>query len=154
MFKKILVPLDGSPLAEKALPYAEALAEKFEAELILVWVIQQPILVPLDYGGTIQPSLDAIILQQKQAAQEYLSQLQAQLRQRQRANRIVILESASVAEAIIDLANQEEADLIVKTTHGRSGPSRWLFGNVALRVLQQAPCPVFLVRVKAGDPSQ
>jgi nucleotide-binding universal stress UspA family protein len=150
MFKKILVPLDSSKLAEQALPYAEDLAQKYKAELILVMVLQRPILVPLDYSATI-PRLDVIMAQEKQAAQEYLSRLQAQLSQRQIPTRIAVLESAAVADAIIDLANQQKVDLIVKTTHGRSGPSRWLFGNVALKVLQHASCPVFLVRVKAED---
>lgn len=150
MFKKILVPLDGSQLAEKALPYAEALAQQFQAELILVWVLHRPILVPVDYSGAVPP-LDTIIAEENQVAKEYLSRLQAQLNQRHLPTRIVTVESFSVAEAIIDLAGQEKVDLIVKTTHGRSGPSRWLFGNVALKVLQQAPCPVFLVRVKAED---
>jgi nucleotide-binding universal stress UspA family protein len=153
MFKKVLVPLDGSKLAEKALPYAEALAQKFEAELILMWVLHRPILIPLDYGGTIPP-LDLIVAQEDQAAHDYLNGLQAQLRRRQIPARIAILESASVAEAIIDFARREGVDVIVKTTHGRSGPSRWIFGNVALKVLQQAPCPVFLVRVEYGDAAE
>ena len=55
MLHKILVPLDGSTLAEKALPYAEALAQKFEAELILVWVVQELTFLPLDYGGVAVP---------------------------------------------------------------------------------------------------
>ena len=151
MFKKILVPLDGSKLAEKALPYAESLAQKYEAELILVWVLQRPMLVPLDYGGTL-PALEIINAQEDQAATQYLEHLQAQLRQRGIRARMAVLESASVADAIIEMANREKADVIVKTTHGRSGPSRWIFGNVALKVLQEAACPVFLVRVSGDDP--
>jgi nucleotide-binding universal stress UspA family protein len=153
MFKKILVPLDGSKLAEKALPYAEALAQKFEAELILVWVVQRPILMSAEYGVTAAP-LEVLMAQETQTAQEYLSHLRAHFQQRQLATRTMVVEDFSVADAVITLANQEGADLIVKTTHGRSGPSRWLLGNVALKVLQQAPCPVFLVRVKAGEPAE
>jgi nucleotide-binding universal stress UspA family protein len=153
MFKKIVVPLDGSTLAEKALPYAETLAQQFEGELILVWVLYRPVLVPVDFTAAVPP-IDTLIAQEGKVAREYLNQLEAQLQQRQIACRTVVLESVSVAEAIIDLASREEADLIVKTTHGRSGPSRWLLGNVALKVLQGAPCPVFLVRVKAGEPPE
>lgn len=150
MFKKILVPLDGSKLAEKALPYAESLAQKYEAELILVWVLQRPMFVPLDYGGTL-PALEIINAQEDQAATQYLDRLQAQYRRHNISTRVAVLESASVADAIIELANREKVDVIVKTTHGRSGPSRWIFGNVALKVLQEASCPVFLVRVSADD---
>jgi nucleotide-binding universal stress UspA family protein len=153
MFKKILVPLDGSRLAEKALPYAGALAQQFGAELILVMVLHRPLVMPLDYGVTLPP-VEEITAHEQQTARDYLGRLQAELGQRHIPTRIIVLENLSTAEAIIDLASQEEVDLIVKTTHGRSGPSRWIFGNVALKVLQQAPCPVFLVRIKAGEPTE
>lgn len=151
MLHKILVPLDGSILAEKALPYAEALAQKFEAELILVWVVQELTLLPLDYGGVAVPPLDTLLTQARREAAAYLSQLQEKFRQQNIPTRRVVLQSHSVADAIIDLAHREKVDVIVKTTHGRSGLSRWLFGNVAARVLQRAPCPVFLVRVSGED---
>jgi nucleotide-binding universal stress UspA family protein len=152
MLHKILVPLDGSPLAEQALPYAEALAQKFESEVVLVWVLQPPpIMVPLDYGSVAVPPVDTILAQVEKEATEYLSRLQEKFQQQSIPTRFVILKSATVAEAIIDLAIQERADVIVKTTHGRSGLSRWLFGNVAAKVLQRAPCPVFLVRVSGED---
>jgi nucleotide-binding universal stress UspA family protein len=108
-------------------------------------------LVPLDYGGTL-PALEIINAQEDQAATQYLERLQAQFRQRGIRTRMAVLESASVADAIIEMANREKADVIVKTTHGRSGPSRWIFGNVALKVLQEAACPVFLVRVSGDEP--
>lgn len=150
MLQKILVPLDGSKLAEKALPYAEALAQKFDAELILLLVLQQPMPVALDYGG-IAPPYEIITDQAIAEARTYLQGLQTKFEQQHIPTRISTLESQSVADAIIDLAIQESVDVIVKTTHGRSGLSRWIFGNVAARVLQQAPCPVFLIRVRAED---
>ena len=153
MLKKILVPLDGSKLAEKALPYAVSLAEKYEATLVLVWVLQPyPPPVAVDYGGVTTPiAIDSIMTQAEDEASAYLAQLQEQYRQQNIPTRTVILKGYSVAEAIIDLARQERVDVIVKTTHGRSGLSRWLFGNVATKVLQKAPCPVFMVRVSGYD---
>ena len=151
MIQKMLVPLDGSKLAEKALPYAEAFAQKFDAELILLWVLQYPAVVPLDYGGVAVPPIDPMMAQAEQEANEYLSHLQDRCRQQNIPTRIVILKSHAVADAIIDLASQEGVDVIVKTTHGRSGISRWIYGNVATKVLQRAPCPVFLVRVSEAD---
>lgn len=151
MLHKILVPLDGSGLAEKALPYAEALAQKFEAELILVWVLQHPTIVPIDYGGVAVPPIDIMMEQAEMEANEYLANLQDHLRKQNIPTRMFTLKSHSVADAIIDLASKEGVDVIVKTTHGRSGISRWLFGNVAAKVLQGAPCPVFLVRVGEAD---
>ena len=151
MLRKILVPLDGSKLAEKALPYAEALAQKFEAELNLVWVLQDQPIVAVDYGSMAIPPIDTMMEQAEQEASAYLTHLQEQFKQQQIPTRVTVLKSHSVADAIIDLAKKEGSDVIVKTTHGRSGLSRWLFGNVAAKVLQQAPCPVFLVRVSGAD---
>lgn len=152
MLQKILVPLDGSGLAEKALPYAQAIAQKFEAkEIILVWVLQPPTVVTMDYGGITVPAIDSMMEHAEQEAEAYLRRLQSQFQQQNIPTRFVVLKSYSVPEAIIELARQEKVDVIVKTTHGRSGLSRWLFGNVALKVLQGAPCPVFLVRVSSKE---
>lgn len=146
MIKKILVPLDGSELAEKALPYAEALAEKLEAELILTWVLH-PLIVMSDYGAS---SYETIISLEKNAATQYLATTQIELQKQHLPVRINILEGHA-ADAIIELACQERVGLIVMSTHGRSGLSRWVHGSVATKVLQQAPCPVFLVRVKEAE---
>ena len=82
MLQKILVPLDGSKLAEQALPYAEALAEKFEAELFLVLVIQTPA-VPIladPYGGsTLYTYEESSLEEQRKSAQDYLSKVQEKL---------------------------------------------------------------------------
>ena len=151
MLQKILVPLDGSELAEKALPYAEALAQKFEAELILTIVLQTPT-VPLlaePYGGVPLYNYDEMdMTERRKSAQEYLAGVKDKLDKRIASIRTKVLENVSVADGIVDIAKQEKIDVIVKTTHGRSGPSRWIYGSVATKVLQQAPCPIFLVRVK------
>lgn len=150
--RKILVPLDGSKLAEKALPYAEAFAKSFDAELILVWALQpQPIVAMSDYGAlSYAPMIDQE-QQERQEAYKYLSTLRDRVRQTGILTRIAVIKGQSVADAIVDIAAQEKVDFIVKTTHGRSGLSRWLYGSVATKVLQQAPCPIFLVRVREGD---
>jgi len=150
MLQKILVPLDGSKLAEKALPYAEALAEKFEAQLLLVLVLQSPA-VPIladPYGGaTLYTYEESVLDEQRETAQDYLAKFQKKLTQKNILARITVLESTSIADGIVDIASQEGVDVIVKTTHGRSGLSRWVYGSVATKVLQNAPCPIFLVRV-------
>lgn len=146
MIKKILVPLDGSKLAEKSLPYAEALAEKLGAGLILTWVLH-PLIVMSDYGAS---SYETIITLEKNEATQYLTRTQIELQKRHLPVRINILEGRA-ADAIIELACQERVGLIVMSTHGRSGLSRWVHGSVATKVLQHAPCPVFLVRVKESE---
>ena len=150
MLQKILVPLDGSELAEKALPYGEALAQKFEAELILLLVLQAPTvpMVTEPYGATVLYDYSEVDLSEKRkAAQDYLEKIRQKLGEQTVPIRIKILENTSIADGIVDLAREEAIDVIVKTTHGRSGPSRWIYGSVATKVLQNAPCPIFLVRV-------
>jgi nucleotide-binding universal stress UspA family protein len=145
MFQKILVPLDGSKLAEQALPYAEALAEKFNSELILLWVIQPLPMTSAEYGA---PGYDTFLETAQAEAQTYLDKHQQGYQHRHISTQATVLTSTSVAEAIIKAAIEFKAEVIVKTTHGRSGLSRFIYGSVATKVLQEAPCPVLLIRVK------
>jgi nucleotide-binding universal stress UspA family protein len=151
MLQKILAPLDGSQLAEQALPYAEALARQFNGQLLLLWVIQPPML-SAEYGD--MTIYDAAMSRTELEAQRYLSNLQEIYRQRNIPTRTIIVTNPSAAEGIVEVATEEKADVIVKTTHGRSGLGRWLFGSVATKVLQEAPCPVFLVRIKKSKASK
>ena len=146
MFKKILVPLDGSVLAERALPYAEALGYKFEAELILLWVLH-PLVVLSDYGAH---TYDTLIEIEKQEARTYLTTRQIDLAKKGLSVRIEILDGPA-AEEIIDFADREQVDMIAMCTHGRSGLQRWVYGSVATKVLQQAPCPILLVKATEAD---
>lgn len=145
MIKKILLPLDGSKFSEESLPYAIELAEKFEAELLLVWALH-PIVIMSDYGAA---SYQAIATMEEAEAKNYLAQQKKSLREKGLVVESRIIEGP-VADAIIDLSGQEDIDLIVMSTHGRSGLSRWVYGSVATKVLQHAQCPVFLVRVKGA----
>jgi len=144
MIKKILVSLDGSQLAEKALPYAQLLAQKFEAELVLVRVLH----LSSDFAGGI-PGIGIVreqVIRERVEAKSYLDRVLLQLRSMRLSAHAIIMDVHPTAEAIVDLAAEEAVDLIVISTHGRSGLSRWIYGSVASKVLQYAPCPVFLVR--------
>lgn len=149
MFKKLLVPLDRSELAEKALPYALSLAEQYEAELLLLIVLQTvpAHLIAGEMGTYAHYSIENDLEREKEKSQTYLSELVTKYSQDKLTIRTLVLKKKSVADGIVDVADEEKVDVIIKTTHGRSGPSRWIFGNVATKVLQQAPCPIFLVRV-------
>ena len=149
MFKKLLVPLDRSELAEKALPYAVSLAEKYQAELILLVIVQKipPYILSSEIGMHTYSLIDKDIEREVELAQAYLNELATRYSDADLTIRTMTLKEQLVAEGIVDVAKNEDVDVIIKTTHGRSGPSRWVFGNVATKVLQQAPCPVFLVRV-------
>ena len=144
MLKKILVPLDGSELAEKALPYAQALAQKFEAQLILVRILPPLIVTP---NQDEQASLLAGIYRLREVeADSYLTNIGIRLQKLNLNIQVERLEGSPVAEMILELAEDKGVDVIVMSTHGYSGNKRWIYGSVANKVLQHAPCPVFLVR--------
>lgn len=142
MLRKILLPLDGSELAEQALPFATMMAEKFQAELI-VTRIAHPNIILSDYGSIAQANY---IMAEQQETAAYLRRIDAQLAHSPFSVKIVPQCQVAPAEGIIDLANEEQVDLIVLSTHGRSGFSRLLHGSVATKLLRHAPCPVFLVK--------
>jgi nucleotide-binding universal stress UspA family protein len=141
MIKKILVPLDGSEFAESALPYAENLALKYDAELILVRSLQ-PMLVVSQFADKAMAFYGPQLRKEKDAANVYLRSIQGNLHL---PTRITVLAGRPIADTIVEIAAQEAVSLIVMTKHSRSGLSRWFADHVADEVLQHAPCPVFLI---------
>jgi nucleotide-binding universal stress UspA family protein len=144
MYKKILVPLDGSDLATKALDQAEKLAKTFGAEIILFQVVP---FLPI-YGS---PELVTPLIvdeKQKESAERYLTNLAEELKKRGHRVTAIVKTGQQVAVEIIDFAKEAGADLIVMCTHGRSGISRWVLGSVALKILTRAETPILLVRSK------
>jgi len=144
MYKKILVPLDGSELAKKALVQAEKLAKAFDAEIILFQVVP---FMPI-YGS---PELVTPLIvdeKQKEAAERYLVNLAEELKKRSFRVTTMVRIGQQVAVEIIDFAKEVGADLIAMCTHGRSGITRWVLGSVTLKVLTRAETPVLLVRAK------
>lgn len=144
MYKKILVPLDGSELAKTALEQAEGLAKTFEAEIILFQVVP---FMPI-YGS---PELVTPLIvdeKQKEAAEKYLATLIEELKKRGFKTMAMVRTGQQVAVEIIDFAKESGADLIVMCTHGRSGITRWVLGSVALKILTRAETPILLIRSK------
>jgi nucleotide-binding universal stress UspA family protein len=144
MYKKILVPLDGSELAKMALDQAEKLAKNFDAEIILFQVVP---FMPI-YGS---PELVTPLIvdeKQKEAAEKYLANLAEDLRKKGFKVTAMVRTGQQVAVEIIDFAKESGADLIMMCTHGRSGITRWVLGSVALKVLTRAETPILLIRSK------
>lgn len=144
MYKKILIPLDGSDLAKKALDQAEKLAPLFGSEIILFQVVP---FMPI-YGS---PELVTPLIvdeKQKEAAERYLQALVEQLKQKGLKASATVKTGQQVAVEIIDFAKESGADLIVMCTHGRSGITRWVLGSIALKVLTRAETPILLIRSK------
>ncbi len=149
MYRRILVPLDGSTLAEAALPHAVAVARRFEASLTLLQVVTTlPVAAAIDAGATAGAetvmSVEALEASE-QAAHEYLDQVT----QRRELGDIPVqakVVRGRPAREIARLARGEGVDLIVMSTHGRSGLGRLVFGSVADQVLRESGIPILLVR--------
>jgi nucleotide-binding universal stress UspA family protein len=149
MYKRILVALDGSALAEAALSHAEHLAASGSGEIVLLRVVISPYSIVAPDLVLAGQSIDQDALQQQ--AEQYLHALAStRLAGRGFPVRTVVC-PGPVAEAILDHARSLNADIIVMSTHGRGGISRWVYGSVADRVLQAAPCPVLLIRAERGS---
>ncbi|HIQ12443.1 MAG TPA: universal stress protein [Caldilineales bacterium] len=145
MYQRILVPLDGSKLAEQAIPYAAELC-KGATEVTLFQVVHLPLPLVAPDASMAVPMPDP--KQLLQDALDYLNGIAEKLREE--GVRVVTdaVERDAVAEALVEYAQEHDIDLIVMTTHGRSGLSRLIFGSVAESVVRHAPCPVLLVRAE------
>lgn len=145
MYDPILLTLDGSKLAEEALPHAEELARRCDARLIVMRVVS-PVVSPDDfaYGPnpyTYQHLMDA----EMKAAEEYVELKAKELRERGiRAEGVFRVGEPS--SMLVDFASEQGVEIIVIATHGRTGLARWVFGSVADRVLRCSNVPVLLVR--------
>jgi nucleotide-binding universal stress UspA family protein len=144
MYKRILVPLDGSALAKRALDEAEKLAKFFSAEIILFQVVP---FMPI-YGSPELVTPFIIDEKQKESAERYLFNLAEELKKREFKVTTMVRTGQQVALEIIDYAKESGTDLIVMCTHGRSGITRWMLGSVTQKVLSRAETPVLLIRSK------
>jgi nucleotide-binding universal stress UspA family protein len=141
MYKKILVPLDGSPLAEAVLPHAEALAKSEGAEIILLRVVVTPDAAlysrnPIE-GANIVKAIE-------QEAQNYMDAEVLKLR-KDGIKVTGITRDGAAPDEILEVAEETHADVIAMSTHGRTGVQRWLLGSVADRVVHYSPIPVMLI---------
>ena len=135
----ILVPLDGSPLSERALPYAERLAEVTSARIVLCRALA--VFAP-------RPADD---LDSADEARAYLQRLAEQLSNNGRTVETALLWGEAAPE-ILKQVRSAQAQLVVMGTHGRSGIGRWLYGSVADEVLRHATVPILLVPPGATMP--
>jgi nucleotide-binding universal stress UspA family protein len=137
---RILVPLDGSPLAEGILGEVRALAGPLRATLLLVRAIERPA----------YPMLDVATVQAREAedAAAYLDRVKAGLEADGFRAQAEVL-TGDPARAILEQAAKVEAHVIAMTTHGRSGLDRWLLGSVAEKVLSGSEVPVLVYRAWA-----
>jgi nucleotide-binding universal stress UspA family protein len=154
VFKKILVPLDGSKLGEAALPHVENLAIIANSEVIMYQAVPPADGIVLSPDGEMLSTVPegrakGYASELGDAAQRYLDGLKDKLASKGVTVRTEV-QLGHPAESIIDFAKTGEIDLIAMSTHGRSGISRWVFGSVADKVLHAAETPVLLIRASGG----
>lgn len=138
---RILVPLDGSLLAESALQLAAGLARAREGEILIVRVIDPHAPLPAGPLGLVSRYRDS----EREAAVDDLERVTRQLTRWGLHGTTRLAWGQPVAQ-IVRVAREEQATLIVMASHGRSGPGRWLLGSVTEGVLRLSPCPVLIGR--------
>jgi nucleotide-binding universal stress UspA family protein len=146
MYEKILVPLDGSSLAECVLPDVETMAKSYNSKTVTFVRVIEPM---IPYGGG-EGYIDPRIYQQieddaRNEAESYLKGLATRIKMGPAQVKTEVL-LGRAAESIIAYAKKVNVDIIVTATHGRSGVTRWVLGSVADRLLHIAPMPVLVVR--------
>lgn len=140
MLERILVPLDGSALAEVVLPHAVAFSETFGARITLLQVVQR------GFSSDMMPAVDPLEWQLRRAeAQAYLEEVSARLVEAGAQAEPVVLEGQA-AERIVEYAREVEADLILLSSHGRGGLSPWNISSVVQKVILRAFRPTLIVR--------
>lgn len=138
LIKRLLVPLDGSRLAERVLPYVEEIARRADAEVILISAITP--LATWDPGaGGVRWDREADL------AGEYLEKVREEVAGRGVKARARICWGPA-GDSIRDAAEEEAADLVAMTTHGRSGIARWALGSVVGKVISQSRTPLLVIR--------
>lgn len=141
--KKVIVPLDGSPLAEKVLPDVIDLAKKMQLDVVLLRAYALPPAISPDEYGTYG---DELITQLEAGAKEYLAEKLAELKQKGVQNVSSIVELGYGAEEITALARKTPDNFIAMCAHGRSGVTRWALGSVTERVVRHSGDPVLIIR--------
>ncbi len=152
MYKKILVPLDGSTLAECVIPHVEDIARSCQAPEITFVRVVEPF-IPISAGEVTftQKQIDEFNNASEQDARRYLNEVMPRIHLGGVTTQTKII-IGRAAESLADYATANKFDLIVIATHGRSGFSRWVWGSVADRILRAACVPVLMVRAPGCVP--
>lgn len=146
-YERIVVPLDGSDLAEQALPHALTLARALAIPLHLVRVVDTSTISFIGPGMAVEQASFAALLEaiasEEQDAADYLAAVSQRL-----ASSGVAISTKVRGGPVVDevLATLRPGDLLIMTTHGRTGLARWFLGSVAEAVMRRATTPVLLIR--------
>jgi nucleotide-binding universal stress UspA family protein len=143
-YRKILVPIDGSGWSQRAIPHALDIARSNNAEIILLHVFSpptQPYTADIELAGQ-----TGAVDDMREWVTQYLAGVKAEVRDQNVAVQTRLMESRDVARAICQVIERENIDLVVMSTHGRTGVARLVFGSVARSVMERSDTPVLLIR--------
>ena len=153
MYQHVMVPLDGSELAECVLPHVRAIA--LGCNIVKVTLVR--VVEPLNTRGgreiSIPPTKEKQQLEKRSMdiARDYLEQIEKSLKKVGVAVQSEVLHGV-IVDKLIDYANTNEVDLIIVSTHGRSGVSRWVWGSVTDRILRGTCVPITMIRAPGCIP--
>ena len=156
MYEKIVVPLDGSKLAECVLPHVEEIAKGCSTKEVILVTVTERIIASVGVTHVI-PSVESLprpqpvykvpvaIGKKQRQGQRYLNRIAKGLQKEGIKVRTEVL-LGNPAEEITSFAEHDGADLITMASHGRSGPSRWAYGSVTDKVFRASCVPVLMIR--------
>jgi nucleotide-binding universal stress UspA family protein len=153
MYRKILVPLDGSKLAECVLPHVEALAKGCQVQEVIFARVHEPFRWFSGASDYVLSEREIARIESEQiaVAEKYLKEVVNQVHLDGLKPRSELL-TGPIAESIAEYAAKNSVDLIIIATHGRSGVGRWVWGSVADRILRSSCVPVLMVRAPGCVP--
>ena len=150
MFHKILVPLDGSQLAECVFPYLVKIAKDCSVKEVVLFSVCEPLTIGSDYPASMPKTWEQHVKELTKYSQMqcslYVKDAEKQLNSLGVSNLKIETRLGDAAKEIVDYASQNDVDLIIMASHGRSGPSRWAYGSVADKVFRSTCVPVLMVR--------
>lgn len=152
-YKKIVVPLDGSGWADRAVPHAARIAKNNDAEIILLNIYHSPSAQYQD-AIALANKQGGLVDQERESIKRHLISMRNDLRSQGITVRGHMIDGRDPAYNIIKYVKAEGADLVVMSTHGRTGLARFVFGSVAHKVMQGLNVPVMLVRPDAPEEVQ
>ena len=156
MYKKILVPMDGSKLAECVLDHVRAIATGCDVPEVVLFNVTTA--MPPDWYANVAPVEDMAAIGKAEEGYQtwmkgYLGKMESSLKQDGITAESVLVKG-NAAENILDYTEKNGVDLIIMSTHGRSGPARWFMGSVADRVVRHSTVPVLIISPPGCKPGK
>ncbi len=149
MYRKIMVPLDGSKMAECVLPHVKNVAKGSEGVEIVLFRVCEPPVILADYPPDLKSEWNDHVREETAHIEEQCSLYLGDIEKKLHESGLKASTKAGLgnpADEIVNYAVQNQVDLIIMATHGRSGVTRWAFGSIADKVLRSSPVPVMIIK--------